>query len=250
MVSANQPFLSPRLVPVGGPTTGRTFFPASFTMSNPALIDPRTLGLASCGENVIIRPTVRIVRPERIHIGSHVMIDDFVFLGGHEQLVIGNHVHIGAHTALIGGGWCYVSDFFGLSSGVRVLTGSDDFLGGGLTNPTVPADLRCVHRGRVWLGPHGGLGANSVVFPDVAIGEGSTVGAGSVVSKSLLPWGVYAGNPARRVKARPCTHIEAGEARLLAREGPYPQSFRAAPYAELDLPAEFFQPTQLGQPQP
>jgi len=209
--------------------------PAS--IANP-MLDPRTLGLASCGDNVIIRPTVRIVRPERIHIGSHVMIDDFVFLGAHEELVIGNHVHIGCHTALIGGGWCYISDFFGLSSGVRVLTGSDDFLGGGLTNPTIPADLRHVHRGRVWLGAHGGLGANSVVFPDVAIGEGSTVAAGSVVSKSLPAWGVYAGNPARRVKARPSAPIAAGEAQLLAREGPYPRTFRAPPYAELLRPGD------------
>jgi len=215
-------------------------------MPLPDLMDPHRLGLASCGENVIIRPTVRIVRPERIHIGSHVMIDDFVFLGGHEELVIGNHVHIGCHTALIGGGWCYVSDFFGLSSGVRVLTGSDDFLGGGLTNPTIPADLRHVHRGRVWLGAHGGLGANSVVFPDVAIGEGSTVAAGSVVSKSLPPWGVYGGNPARRIKPRPSAHIAAGEKRLLEREGQPARLFRAPPYPELNLPQEFFLPSSSG----
>ena len=210
--------------------------PASPT--NP-MLDPHRIGFASCGDHVTIRPTVRIVRPERIHIGSHVMIDDFVFIGAHEELVIGNHVHIGCHTALIGGGWCYISDFFGLSSGVRVLTGSDDFLGGGLTNPTIPAALRSVHRGRVWLGAHGGLGANSVVFPDVAIGEGSTVGAGSVVSKSLSPWGVYAGNPARRVKARPWEHIYAGEQALPRHEAAPQRLFRAAPYAELGLGFEF-----------
>jgi len=211
--------------------------PASPT--NP-MLDPHRIGFASCGDHVIIRPTVRIVRPERIHIGSHVMIDDFVFLGAHEELVIGNHVHIGCHTALIGGGWCYVSDFFGMSSGVRVLTGSDDFLGGGLTNPTIPVDLRHVHRGRVWLGAHGGLGANSVVFPDVAVGEGSTVAAGSVVSKHLPPWGVYAGSPARLVKARPSAHIVSGEKALLAREGAPQQAFRAPPDPQLQLPPEFF----------
>ena len=207
------------------------------TPTNPYL-DARAIGFASCGDNVIIRPTVRIVRPERMHIGSHVMIDDFVFLGAHEELVIGNHVHVGCHTAFIGGGWCYVSDFFGLSSGVRVLSGSDDFLGGGLTNPTVPADLRRVHRGRVWFGAHGGLGANSVVFPDVAIGEGSTVAAGSVVSRNLEPWYVWAGNPARRVKPRPSEHIRTGEAALLAREGPYARTYRAEPYPELLAPPE------------
>ncbi len=207
-------------------------------------LDPATLGLAACGDNVIIRPTVRIVRPERIRIGSNVMIDDFVFLGGHDELVIGNHVHIGVHTALIGGGRCYVSDFAGMSIGVKVMCGSDDFLGGGLTNPTIPPDLRAVHRGCVWMGPHAGLGAGTIVFPDCAIGEGSMTSAGSVVTRSLSPWGIWGGNPARRIKTRPWQVIRANEAALLARSAPFAHSHRAPPYAELALPAEFFQPPQ------
>lgn len=189
-------------------------------------LDPATLGLASVGENVIIRNTVRLVRPERIHIGSHVMIDDFVFLGGHEELIIGNHVHIGVHSALIGGGRCYLSDFSGLSIGVKVMCGSDDFLGGGLTNPTIPAQFRAVHRGAVWLGSHAGLGAGSIVFPDVAIAEGSMVAAGSVVTRSLGPWGIYGGQPARRIKPRPSEQIRLREAELLAAEAPYAQAYR------------------------
>ncbi|MGE0106116.1 MAG: acyltransferase [Thiomonas sp.] len=189
-------------------------------------LDPAALGFASVGVNVLIRSTVRIVHPERIHIGSHVMIDDFVFIGAHEELVIGNHVHIGVHTALIGGGRCYVSDFAGMSIGVKVMCGSDDFLGGGLTNPTIPPPFRAVHRGEVWLGPHAGLGAGSIVFPDVAIGEGSMVAAGSVVTRSLGPWGIYGGHPARRIKPRPSEHIRQREAELLAAEAPYARSFR------------------------
>lgn len=206
-------------------------------MSVSPQLDPRTLGLASCGDHVIIRPTVRIVRPERIHIGSHVMIDDFVFLGGHEELIIGNHVHIGVHTALIGGGRCYISDFAGMSIGVKVMCGSDDFLGGGLTNPTIPAAYRAVHRGSVWLGPHAGLGAGTIVFPDVAIGEGSMMSGGSVVTRSLAAWGIYGGNPARRIKSRPRDEILRREAALLSAEAPYPRTFRAPPLPGLILPA-------------
>jgi acetyltransferase-like isoleucine patch superfamily enzyme len=44
------------------------------------------------------------------------------------------------------------------------------------------------------------LGANSVVLPGVKIGEGATVGAGSVVTKDLEPWGVYLGN--KQIKKR------------------------------------------------
>jgi galactoside O-acetyltransferase len=202
------------------------------------LLDPYSLGLASCGEHVIIRSTVRIVRPERVCIGSHVMIDDFVFLGGHEELVIGNHVHIGVHSALIGGGHCYLSDFSGLSIGVKVMCGSDDFLGGGLTNPTIPPAYRAVNRGAVWLGPHAGLGAGSIVFPDVAIGEGSMISAGSVVTRSLAPWGIYGANPARRIKPRPREEILRRELALLAAEGTPYEPFRAPPSWGLVVPPE------------
>jgi galactoside O-acetyltransferase len=202
-------------------------------MSSSSLLDPRTLGLASCGDNVIIRSTVRIVRPERIHIGSHVMIDDFVFIGGHDELVIGNHVHIGVHTALIGGGRCYISDFAGMSIGVKVMCGSDDFLGGGLTNPTIPAPYRAVHRGCVWMGPHSGLGAGTIVLPDVAVAEGAMTSAGSVVTRSLAAWGIYGGNPARRIKPRPSEEILRREAALIASEPAYARSWRDPVYPEL-----------------
>lgn len=47
---------------------------------------------------------------------------------------------------------------------------------------------------RVWLG------GNSIILPGVTVGEGSTVGAGSVVTKDVPPYTVVAGNPARIIK--------------------------------------------------
>lgn len=195
------------------------------------------LSFRHCGRNVVIHATVRILRPEVIVLGDNVIIDDFVFIGAHESLVIGNHVHIGGQSSLIGGGRLYLSDFVGMSHGARVLSGSDDFLGGGLTNPTIPAELRHVHRGTVWFGPHSGLGANAVVIPDVAIGEGSAVAAGSVVMRSLAPWGIYGGQPARRIKSRPDAHIRAGERELYRRYGCPERVFRDPPPAGLAVPA-------------
>lgn len=46
------------------------------------------------------------------------------------------------------------------------------------------------------------VGANSVIFPGVTIKEGCSVGAMTLVNKSTQPWGIYVGNPARRVKDR------------------------------------------------
>lgn len=44
------------------------------------------------------------------------------------------------------------------------------------------------------------LGGNVIVLPGVTIGKGSTVGAGSVVTKDVEPYTCVAGNPARFIR--------------------------------------------------
>lgn len=41
------------------------------------------------------------------------------------------------------------------------------------------------------------IGGSSILLPGVQIGRGSTVGAGSVVTKDVPPFSVVVGNPAR-----------------------------------------------------
>jgi putative colanic acid biosynthesis acetyltransferase WcaF len=55
---------------------------------------------------------------------------------------------------------------------------------------------------RIVLGAYSWICARAIVLPGVTVGEGSVLGAGSVTAHCLEPWGVYAGNPARRVKPR------------------------------------------------
>ena len=53
------------------------------------------------------------------------------------------------------------------------------------------------------IGPHCWLGAGTIVLPGVSIGEGTTVGAGSVVARSLPPRVLAIGSPARVVRDLP-----------------------------------------------
>ena len=46
------------------------------------------------------------------------------------------------------------------------------------------------------------IGANSVILPNVTIKEGSSVGALSLVTKSLESWYVYFGIPVKKLKKR------------------------------------------------
>ena len=136
----------------------------------------------------------KIIGLENIEFGSDIIIDDFVLIQAKAPMRIGNFVHIAAFSSITGGGECVLEDFSGLSSGARIITGTDDFKDYGFGNPTVPEKYRNVKRGKVNVGKFALIGANSVILPDVAIGEGTTVGAGSVVSKDLEPWSIYIGN--------------------------------------------------------
>jgi len=47
------------------------------------------------------------------------------------------------------------------------------------------------------------VGLNVIIMKGVEIGEGAVVAAGSVVTKSVPPWTVVAGNPAREIREIP-----------------------------------------------
>ena len=171
--------------------------------------------LHSCGLDVRIADSVVIKHPELVAIGNHVAIDDFCYIT--TALQIGDYVHIGPHCSIVGGtkAKCILGDFAGLSAGCRIICASDDYTGSGLTNPTIPAPYRAdVVVGTVTVGKHAVLGTNCVVHPNVTIGDGAALGSFSLATKTLDPWRVYVGIPARSVKPRDRARMESLELRL------------------------------------
>lgn len=178
-------------------------------MSGPAAyLSPRDLsrlGLASCGRDVRISRRAAIHCPAGVHVGSHVRIDDFAMLtGGHDATTvrIGDHVHIAAHAALYGGGGITIEEYVTVSGRSSVYSVTDDYSGEVMTNPTVPEAFTGVIRLPVRLRRHVVVGAGSVILPGVTVGEGSAIGAMTLVTRSLDPWGIYVGVPARLLRAR------------------------------------------------
>ena len=166
-----------------------------------------TLGFANVGQDVVIWPVAKVVSPEVISIGDSVIIDDFVLIMGGARTTIGSFVHIGSFTSITGGGEFVMEDFAGLSGGIRVYTGNEDYLGGSLTNPAVPHPYRVPIRSFVHIKKHAIIGANSVILPGVTIGEGAVVGANSLVTKDCKPWTIYVGSPAKPFRPRPRDRI-------------------------------------------
>ena len=142
----------------------------------------------------------KIIGLENIKFGKNVLIDDFTLIYATAPMEIGNHVHIACFASITGGAELKIGDFVAISQGCRILTGTDDFVDWGFGNSTINEKYRNTKREPVKIGKYCIIGANSVVLPGVTIGEGATVGAGSVVTKDLEPWGVYIGN--KRLKDR------------------------------------------------
>lgn len=69
------------------------------------------------------------------------------------------------------------------------------------THPTDPILRRTVENTKpVIIGNDVWIGGGAIILPGITIGDGSTVGAGAVVTKDVPPYVVVAGNPARVIR--------------------------------------------------
>jgi len=158
--------------------------------------------VSTFGQGVIIYPLAKIIRDEHLQIGDFSTVDDFVFLDGGTGTRIGRYVHIGNHVSIFGGGELEIGDYAVVAAGSRILTATDTDHDGARMSTHLPDEYRHVVRAKVTIGRDAFVGANSVVLPGVNLAEGCVVGAGSVVTGDLDPWTVYAGTPARPLRAR------------------------------------------------
>lgn len=173
-----------------------------FTKMNSFYTDKEisNLGLKSYGKNVKISRFARFYTPENISIGNNVRIDDFCILSG--NITIGSNIHISAYVALYGNMGITLEDYTGISSMTTIYSAMDDFGGDFLIGPIHPKNKINVTGGPVTLRKYSQIGAHCVVFPGATIGEGSVIGACSLVNCSINDWGIFCGIPIRKIKNR------------------------------------------------
>lgn len=64
-------------------------------------------------------------------------------------------------------------------------------------------DWTNVRKGKVVIKDKAWIGFNSIILKGVTVGEGSIIGAGSVVTKDVPDWTIVAGNPAKIIREIP-----------------------------------------------
>jgi acetyltransferase-like isoleucine patch superfamily enzyme len=159
------------------------------------------MDFAFLGNDVKISDRASLDKTHLMSIGHRSRIDDFCAISGAVEL--GNNVFVAVHSSITASiDKIIFHDFSTVAFNCQVFSGSDDYSGNSLTNPTVPLEYKEIWSSAIEVGRHSILGASSIIFPGCKIAIGCAIGAGSVVTESTEPWGIYVGAPARRIKDR------------------------------------------------
>lgn len=158
------------------------------------------LGLRKVGHNVLLSRKASIYSPHQISIGNNVRIDDFCLLSG--QIELGSNIHISAYVALYGAKGIVLEDYTGISPKSIVYSAMDDFSGDYLIGPIHTEGMTHVTGGVVRIRKYAQIGTNTIIFPNLTIGEGAVIGACSLVNHNIEPWSICYGIPAIKHKER------------------------------------------------
>jgi acetyltransferase-like isoleucine patch superfamily enzyme len=169
---------------------------------------PRTVYWRALGLRVgpgTLLPRIRVTWPHQVSLGARcvlepdiffrfngiwesgpaITIGDDSFIGTGCEFNARKKIAIGSH-ALIASGCRFIDHDHGYSSRTQPMAEQVD----GGEDPIILEN-------DVWLG------VNAVVLKGVTIGRGAIVAAGSVVTKSIGAYEMWAGVPARKIRVRP-----------------------------------------------
>lgn len=124
------------------------------------------------GTNSTIHMEARFYDPRNIIIGKDTIIGEKSVLDGRAELRIGDHVDIASEVMIYNSQHDINSEFF---------------------NPVVES---------VFIQDYVFIGPRSIILPGVTIGKGAIIAAGAVITKSIPPFAIAGGVPAKIIGER------------------------------------------------
>ena len=142
------------------------------------LINPGLHGIIVIGDHVrVFRDVILNAQGGKIVIGKYCTIQPFCYIGGYGTVTIGEGARI--------------------APGVKIYSHEHNY-----NDPQVYISKQGVVGKETIIENDVWIGSNAVITAGVKIGTGSVIGAGAVVTKSLEPYSVAAGVPARVIAHR------------------------------------------------
>jgi putative colanic acid biosynthesis acetyltransferase WcaF len=153
----------------------------------------RTFG-AKIGKRVSIKPGVQVKYPWHLSIGDDSWIGEHAWIDNLVRVTIGSNACV--------------------SQGAYLCTGNHDW-----SDPAFGLIVK-----PIMIGDGAWVGAKSLIGPGVEIGDCGIAVAGSVVSKSIPPHEIHAGNPAKFLRKRTLREPDVAQAACTQSRSTVPNS--------------------------
>jgi virginiamycin A acetyltransferase len=142
---------------------------------------------------------------------KNITIDKNSYIGLGSK-IYGTAVHIEKNTGfvenliVIGGNSLKIGKYCAIAGNLTVITSNHI-----MNKPNIQAKLQNdyfqdgmddVSKGGVVIGNNVWIGLHVIILPGVTVGDGAVIGAGSIVTKSIEPFTIVAGNPAKVIRKR------------------------------------------------
>lgn len=178
--------------------------------------------LGHIGSSCVIGKNVRFLAPQRVFIGDRVLIGERCYINAGtpgSEIQIKNDVHLSRDVVLRAGvtgmggkivigelagiqtksiieGDVEIGQYSSIGPHVQIISERHGF------HPTTPIKFQKKKSKKIVIGKDVFIGGHAMVLRGVAIGDGSIIGAGAVVTKDIPSYCVAVGVPAKVIKKR------------------------------------------------
>ena len=158
-----------------------------------------------CGRGLSLSSGIpQVMGPLNLYIGNNVSLHGVsTFIAGKvfpsPSLYIGDNTHLGYQMGINVGTKIIIGKHVLIANRVALIGYDAHPLDPILRSENFPPDVNGC--GDILIEDYAWIGANVTILKNVTIGKASIVAAGSVVTKSVPPYSIVAGNPARVVKS-------------------------------------------------
>lgn len=203
------------------------FFSKNCCKNGPSMLEDQTkhieFSFGSFGKNIKLGNGVEIIGPAtRIHLGDNVQISDgarLVCSDETSEILIGDgtiiqtrailetgpsgSIRLGAfnsvnpYCVLYGHGGLSTGDYVRIAAHTVIIPANHIF-----DNPDVPIARQGLTKKGIRIGNDVWVASGCSILDGVEIGDGCVIAAGAVVNRSILPYSVVAGVPAKVIKMR------------------------------------------------
>lgn len=152
-----------------------------------------------CGSGLKVEGTVRVANGQNVELGQRVSLGLEVYLGAlaRGRVRIGANSYIGRFTTILAYEEVTIGNDCLIAPGCHITDVNHGFASLDEPMRTQPyTSKKVVIEDDVWFG------AGVSVLPGVTIGKGSIIGARAVVSKSIPPYSIAFGVPAKVYRSR------------------------------------------------